>query len=269
MSLESWRLNPEQIYNRTFIHEGELNESEDQLSYSLIEKVKSYTKHTFDEFGTVFDAEKRRHDEEELSSIQKKHNGKSADRSQLVTNILLYLIGNKGYLESNRPDRETYIDVAHRYDDVINGTDVIVTFHDENDPDNPILLAIDTTSAEDISKKEDRIKRELSKGHLRRLEYYFNPATNQAVGRQEAIPIVISLPKAETTKIAKKWSEKKESDVAFGKSSLDLDFKIRTFIVEQLKDSIIFCEAQQPRNSQELQEKLQRAIELVQPYPES
>ncbi len=218
-----------------------LNEWEQQLYDYLAPKTEAYKIiQDFQPFVGIYNREKLERDYRRLIEIRENFDY-SAARPQLISNLLLYLIGNKGFLESSEPDRETYIDASHLYDDVMHGTDIIVTFHDEKKPDKPILLAIDTTSSQDTSRKKEKVDKDLLGGHLRKLEYYSNPATNQAVGPQEAIAITISYTENNLTKIAKKWITDGKTDSSFGRVGGYLDLELRNTILEQIDEQIAYC----------------------------
>lgn len=78
-----------------------------------------------------------------------------------------------------------------RYDDLINGVDLLVEFESEEGFFKHLALSVDaTTSRNAIAEKIDRIRKDIQRGHLALIKYFYSPKT-KIRGRQEDVPKVV------------------------------------------------------------------------------
>lgn len=92
---------------------------------------------------------------------------------------------------------------ASEYDDIMNGVDFIVTFHDE-DTDKFVHLAIDATTSSDTSvlrRKAERVFEKLNQAKLTELKYFEDLDGNK--GKTEMPRIVLSLGSEKTLALQK------------------------------------------------------------------
>lgn len=94
------------------------------------------------------------------------------------------------------------------YDDVMNGADFVVTFHDE-DTDRFIHLAIDATTSSDkmvLRRKEDKNFEKLARGKMASVKYFEDPDGN--AGEIQVPRIVLALSPEKTVALQKLMVEK-------------------------------------------------------------
>jgi len=77
-----------------------------------------------------------------------------------------------------------------RYDDYVNGVDTIVEMDEGNDSATHLVLGIDVTIANEMTKKLDRIKREIDHNELAKVKY-FNSESLHFRGEMKNIPRVV------------------------------------------------------------------------------
>ncbi len=92
---------------------------------------------------------------------------------------------------------------ASEHDDVMNGTDFVVTFHDE-DADKFVYLAIDATTSADQSvlrRKADKNFEKLARGKMTEIKYFEDPDGNR--GQVEMPRVILALSPEKTVALQK------------------------------------------------------------------
>ena len=100
-------------------------------------------------------------------------------------------------------DGVTSVEKTSEYDDVMNGTDFVVTFHDE-DTDKFVHLAIDATTSSDekvLFRKTDKIFEKLGRGKMTEIKYFEDQDGNR--GKAEMPRIVLELSPEKTVALQK------------------------------------------------------------------
>lgn len=105
-----------------------------------------------------------------------------------------------------------------RYDDIKNGVDSIAEFQEE-DRASHLALAIDATTSGDLNKKIERIKKEIEKGEMARIKYFFSEhvSKHQGFGRGEKVNIprvVIGADRNVIKELSELWLENNNKELA-------------------------------------------------------
>ncbi|MFA5009913.1 MAG: hypothetical protein WC553_01605 [Patescibacteria group bacterium] len=190
----------------------------------------------------------------------------SGERSQAITNLLFFLIGRKELLKPSDLAWDIVIGSVTRYDDVMRGTDLVITLCNYETGEE-IPIAVDTTTSVNATvKKKKNIERDLEQGHLRRLKYYTSPVTDKPIGKQEMPAVVIGYEPDNFEIIAMEWSRHGDGAI----KRLNLENSIRQEIVRQLTSQLLALDELTPEDSRpRLAEKLQRLIDLLAPVEEN
>jgi len=102
---------------------------------------------------------------------------------------------------------------SSKYDDYINGVDTIVEF-DETDGATHLALAVDVTSGHELTRKFDRIKKEIEDGILTKIKYFVSESQGIR-GEKANIPrVVIGADRKVIMDLVEKWLEKDQSALA-------------------------------------------------------
>jgi hypothetical protein len=100
-------------------------------------------------------------------------------------------------------DSVTSVEKTSEYDDLMNGADFVVTFHDE-DTDRFVHLAIDATTSSDekvIFRKADKNFEKLGRGKMTEIKYFEDPDGNR--GKTEMPRVILELSPERTVALQK------------------------------------------------------------------
>lgn len=104
--------------------------------------------------------------------------------------------------------------IPTKYDDVVNGIDGVVEFHDERSVGH-LALGIDVaTSLEGIDRKLQGVKDDIDKGRLSKMDYFYSEAQD-IKGQKTNIPQVILAADRQTVRdLMDLWVEEKQKALA-------------------------------------------------------
>ena len=108
-------------------------------------------------------------------------------------------------------DNVESVQKTSEYDDVMNGTDFVVTFRDE-DTDEFVYLAIDATTAADqmvLRRKEDKNFEKLAGGKMAEIKYFEDP--DKSAGKIEMPRVVLALSSERTLVLQKLMTDLKNA----------------------------------------------------------
>jgi hypothetical protein len=116
-----------------------------------------------------------------------------------------------------------------KYDDLENGVDSVVEFTPEGSY-SILALAIDITSSHELTRKFDRIKKEIDNGKLTELSYFKSEAFN-FMGRKFNIPrVIIGADRKVLFDLMEKWLDKDKTALA--------EHVIQAIIIEEIIDQL-------------------------------
>ena len=117
-----------------------------------------------------------------------------------------------------------------KFDDYVNGIDLIVEFQKEEVEKNILGLALDVTFSshpDNVTKKFSRILTQLERGHLMPLKYY----EGEGRGDHEVAEAIVAVSRDSVREVGRlTWEEKKHKTV----SEHPIQLRILTQIVEQM-----------------------------------
>ncbi len=108
--------------------------------------------------------------------------------------------------------------LASRYDDVVNGTDMIVEFNMENEPER-LVFAIDASTASDMgrikNKVERNVKKVLNKRRTPVVKYFEAEIPDENLqyykgGLESVVPVVVGADKGNANELFKDFAEYKD-----------------------------------------------------------
>ena len=97
-----------------------------------------------------------------------------------------------------------------RYDDIKNGTDMLVEFEDPGKRFSHLGLAVDVTfGTTALEKKLSRIKDEIDRGELSKIKYFFSEREHFRGERSNIPRVVVGLEERRVVELASLWMNKK------------------------------------------------------------
>jgi hypothetical protein len=232
-----------------------------------------------DEFEDLYDVES---DKETIKEFEKKFEqdptlNKEADYFTELFEALFTDLAEKG-----RWFDEAVIQNASRYDDVVNGIDIIAEFQKEG-MFSHLGFAIDLTFSNKIRFKLNRIKREIESGELAKIKYYLSSEEAGVRGELRNVPRVIvgadvnsiknltslwfqkrqiseSIDEAGQTANIKKAMQSKLKEAVDNLKGHDIQHRVLRQIEFQLEKFIEFARKEEKT---EVAEKLQTSLDKV------
>ncbi len=108
-----------------------------------------------------------------------------------VLEAIILEFGEQGYwLGGGGENKEVTTVKTAKYDDLKNGTDIIVEYSEEGGGASTLGLGIDVTYQKDLRSKMERLRREAESGTLTTIRYFYSPKRNIR-GEQREVPRVI------------------------------------------------------------------------------
>ncbi len=137
-----------------------------------------------------------------------------------------------------------------RFDDIVNGIDVIAEFSG-NQETSHLGLAIDATLSNVIEEKLERIKKEIDEGHLAEIKYFYSEELNIRQPKKN-LPRVIICVEAKTIKeLSELWMENKNKELG----QHQIQYQILEEIILQLETFKNYVEQKGFSNLAEIYEK--------------
>ncbi len=174
-------------------------------AYSAL--MKEHERIEMDEFEDLYDVGS---DKETIKEYEKKFEedptlNKEADYFTELFEALFTDLAEKG-----RWFDEAVIQNASRYDDIVNGIDIIAEFQKEG-MFSHLGFAIDLTFSNKIRSKLNRIKREIESGELAKIKYYLSSEEAGVRGELRNVPRVIVGADVNSIKnLANLWFQKRQ-----------------------------------------------------------
>lgn len=145
-----------------------------------------------------------------------------------------------------------------RYDDYVNGVDTIVELDEGDNSASHLVLGIDVTIASEMTKKLDRIKREIDQDELAKVKY-FSSETLHFRGEMRNIPrVIVALDGHTAMELIDLWMQK-----TGGKKAL-ADHFIQYQILEEIEVQLqMLCDYCLRLGKKELAGRYDRSLRLV------
>ncbi len=158
-----------------------------------------------------------------------RENGETAEMKK-VADIFEALILDCGEL-SNWLGENAFTIKTSRFDDYVNGIDMVIEFRDEEALSASYLgVAADVTFTSDPAKKFERIREHIDKGELGKVKYFTSEHMNIA-GQLSKLPeVVIGASKKTVMELAELWLERKQEELA--------KHYAQVMVLRQIKDQL-------------------------------
>lgn len=118
-----------------------------------------------------------------------------------------------------------------KYDDYVNGVDMVIEFHDEAERRISHLgLAVDVTFTTDTTKKFDRLRKQIEDGELAHVDYFHSEAMGLHGALSDLPEVVIGADRRTVLEVTDLWVERQNSVLA--------RHKIQIMILTQMKGQL-------------------------------
>lgn len=164
------------------------------------------------EFSDVYPTEDIQKELERVDGLSKKFaqertpDHELLDKAAFAAEVLVYeQIGLSDWLSAGR--MKVYVEKTSELDDVLNKTDIVVTFEDEAGEEEPLALTIDVTiGLKAIGEKIHSIKQEIDARTLARVKYHETPSGERR-GLTQTPRVILALEPEELVKLLALWVE--------------------------------------------------------------
>ena len=132
-----------------------------------------------------------------------------------VLEAIVLEFGEQGYwFGGEGEDQEVTTVKTARYDDIKNGTDIIVEYSQKGGGVSNLGLGVDITYRKDLLSKMERISREVESGDLTTIRYFYSPK-RKIRGEQKEVPRVIAgVSSAHAKELGRLWLERKNKQLS-------------------------------------------------------
>jgi hypothetical protein len=132
-----------------------------------------------------------------------------------VLEAIVLEFGEQGYWFGGEGDDEDVTTVKTApYDDIKNGTDIIVEYSQKGGGVSNLGLGVDITYRNDLFPKMERIQKEVESGNLTTIRYFYSPR-RKIRGEQREVPRVIAGVSGEHAKeLGRLWIEGKKKQLS-------------------------------------------------------
>ncbi len=210
------------------------------VDFLNLDKIYNKAKETIDrdridtkEFEDLYGEEQVKRDNEYVRKMERKFdssgNQKEKDAKKIAT-IFEAILGEQIEL-SEWFGSDICTMATTKFDDIVNGVDVIAEFSENKTEFAHLGLAVDATYSADFDSKFLKIKENINKGKLATIKY-FNSSDMDFIGQLSQVPRVIIAADAKTvTELIELWDTDKKQDLA----KHPIQFQILEQIILQLK----------------------------------
>jgi hypothetical protein len=210
-----------------------------------------------DEFADLYDVEK---DKKRVAQIEKRfaeeNSEKEKENKELAT-VLEAILYEEIYLNCYLgEDTETYS--ASKFDDYVNGVDIIVEVSEENrERLSHLALAVDATFSRDVLGKINKVKSKIKSGQLAIIKYFKSEALNFR-GEKSGIPeFVIGIDKKSLEEVTFFWLQNRHQ-------KLNCHYLHLMIIDEILSQAQYYQNYAQEQGQEKIAHRYQHLFELFQ-----
>jgi hypothetical protein len=132
-----------------------------------------------------------------------------------VLEAIVLEFGEQGYWFGGEGENEDVTTVkTARYDDIKNGTDIIIEYSQKGEGVSNLGLGIDITYRKDLFSKMERICKEVESGNLTTIRYFYSPKRNMR-GEQPGVPrVIVGVSGDHAKELGRLWLERKNKQLS-------------------------------------------------------
>lgn len=245
----------EQAYYDQFVNAG--NSDEKYNEEVRRKRQESKTMSDMDSFSDIHEELKLNRDKKKLKELRDR--GVEMDKTQraeIFETLMAQNIEKADWFDG------AYVSETLEYDDRVNHTDFVLEWAGEEEDDESIKLAIDTTVAENsenLRKKSDFIKSDLRSGKLTSIDYFYSSLDEEKRVLTQIPRVVLVLEKDALESLCEKaMADKKGEELS--KDYLQL-IMIKE-IIDQLEEQINFLESKGLKNADKIKKVLDKILEV-------
>ncbi len=183
------------------------------------------------DFGDKYERQEIAQDVDRVIRLKEKFK-KERERKETkqMSTILEAIIFEQGELGEWFGENSFTIGVSE-FDDFVNGIDMVVEFHEQDDLEMPPLeLGIDVTFTNDTTPKFDGLKEQIENGELSTIKYFCD--STDVRGKKENVPeVIIGVSGKTTNELTQLWLEKDHDALP--------KYRIQIMILEQIRVQLI------------------------------
>lgn len=174
-----------------------------------------------------FSKEQIAEDTERVSRIERAIANRETYEERLTTNLayILEAIIFEQSEQSNWLGPDATTELPSRYDDLINGVDIIVNLVNQ-DTEEYIPLAIDVSFSSKLGHKFERIRDEIDSGELTQILYYKDSNTEEKKTLNNVPRVVVGVNAKTLSEVATRWLNRDKARLA--------NHPVQTLILEEM-----------------------------------
>jgi hypothetical protein len=154
---------------------------------------------------------------------------RESNEMKKVADIFEALVLQHGELSNWFGENATTVKTS-KFDDYVNGVDLLVEFGGEDDETTHLGLAADVTFMSDTTKKFDRIRRQIDEGGLAEVRYFHSDSLDTYEVLSKLPEVIIGAEKRTVMELAELWAERQNKELA--------EHRIQIMILEQMKGQL-------------------------------
>jgi hypothetical protein len=199
-------------------------------------------------------------DKEEVVALEKQileeeqPDEREARKMADVLEAVVLELGELGNWFSDK-DNVTTIKTS-RYDDLKNGTDIILEFDEAEQGLRTLGLGIDVTYSENLTKKIQGLRRKVETGKLSTIRYFYSEKS-EFRGEQLGVPGVITgVSNKHAMELASMWIEKKREKLS--------DHPAQIILLEEIEAQLVaFCELVKQSGNPNAERSLTHSLAII------
>lgn len=171
-------------------------------------------------------------DIKEVDRLEKEFSKTSSQESsemKKVADIFEALVLQHGELSNWFGESATTVKTS-KFDDYVNGVDLLVEFGGEEDETSHLGLAADVTFTSDTTKKFDRLRSQIDAGELAEVRYFHSDSLDTYEVLSKLPEVIIGAEKRTVMELAELWAERQNKELA--------EHRIQIMILEQMKEQL-------------------------------
>lgn len=211
-----------------------------------------------DEFADLYGKENvekdKRYVEEKIGEFSRKDKEDWEKENDQYADILEVIISDQ--VEKNEWfGSNNMSQLTSRYDDIRNGIDAVITIQEDNNSYSYTGLAADVSYSSDISKKVERIKREIDKGSLGSVKYFYSEESNIKGQLLQVPKVIVGCDKNTLKEIMPVWNNSENKKLC----EHPIQHQLLSEVVEQLE---VFKDYAEKRGNKKIASIYEKNLEL-------